>query len=327
MISVMPISPDNNDQGADGHEPAVDVEGGQDGRHAVGDDQDMPDMMPTGAESEQEADARRARIAERLGTEAEWEGIVAPPVPDDPAGFARPPRGERIRPVAKPVALSRREREFHELCHYPYASWCKRCVKGKATNDLHRKLKKHAWRESEPVVSGDFCFLGQSEENNTAPVFVMRDHRSRVTFAHVTQGKSTNKEVYSQYLTKSAVADLVALGHNRIILKTDQEPAMVALQECVKAASNVEMIIRNSPVGESQSNGVVEKAVRDIEDQVRTLKDAAESRMNIRIGVKSPLPAWLVEHAAWLYNNCVCSCVSVLVCSCVSVLVCECVSV
>ena len=58
------------------------------------------------------------------------------------------------------------------------------------------------------------------------------------------------------------------------------------------------------PVGESQSNGVVEKAVRDIEDQVRTLKDALEFRMSIRIGVKSPLLTWLVEHAAWLYNNC-----------------------
>ena len=150
------------------------------------------------------------------------------------------------------------------------------------------------------MVSGDFCFLGQSEENGTAPAFVMRDHRYRVTFAHVTQGKSTSKEVYSQYLTKAAVADLVALGHNRLILKTDQEPAMVALQECVKAASNSEIILRNSPVGESQSNGVVEKAIRDIEDQVRTLKDAAENRLNIRIGVKSPLLTWLVEHAAWL---------------------------
>jgi len=187
---------------------------------------------------------------------------------------------------------------------YSYANWCKHCVKEKATNDPHRKLKKHAWRESEPVVSGDFCFLGQSEENATAPVFVMRDHQSRVTFAHVTQGKSTSKEVYSQYLTKAAVADLVALGHNRLILKTDQEPDMVALQDCVKAASNSEIILRNSPVGESQSNGVVEKAVRDIEDQVGTLKDAAESRLNIRIGVKSPLLTWLVEHAAWLYNSC-----------------------
>ena len=58
------------------------------------------------------------------------------------------------------------------------------------------------------------------------------------------------------------------------------------------------MILRNSPVGESQSNGVVEKAVRDVEDQVRTLKDALECRMSIRLGIKSSLLAWPVEHAA-----------------------------
>ena len=153
---------------------------------------------------------------------------------------------------------------------------CEQRVKGTAVDDPHRKLKKHAWRESELVVSGDFCFLGKSEESGTAPVFVMRDHRSRVTFAHVTQGKSTSKEAYSEYLTKAAVADLAALGHKLLILETDQEPAMVALRECINAASNSKIFLGNSPVGLSQSNGVVEKAVRDIEDQIRTLKDALE---------------------------------------------------
>ena len=71
-----------------------------------------------------------------------------------------PPHGTRMRPVPKPVAPTRREREMHELWLHPYASWCKHCGKGKAMSDPHRKLKQHAWRESEPVASGDFCFLG-----------------------------------------------------------------------------------------------------------------------------------------------------------------------
>ena len=168
-------------------------------------DEAMAQFVPTGVESAQEAAVRRARIAERPGTEAEWEELVAsgeiaevPPIPEVPDEFARPPRGERVRPLPKPVAPTRRERELHELSHYPYVSWCRHCVKGKACNDPHRKLKNHAWRESEPVVSGDFCFFGQSEDNDTAPVFVLRDHRSRLTFAHVVQGKSTNRSVYSQ---------------------------------------------------------------------------------------------------------------------------------
>ena len=110
MISVMPIRPDENiDPGADGQGPPVDVEGSQDENAGVGGDGDMLDMVPTGAESAQEADARRTRIAERLGAKAEWEDAVASPVPEDLEGHVRPPRGERTCPVTKPVALTRRE--------------------------------------------------------------------------------------------------------------------------------------------------------------------------------------------------------------------------
>ena len=49
MISVMPISPDENvDSGADGQGPPVDVEGNQDENDGGGGDEDMPDTMPTG---------------------------------------------------------------------------------------------------------------------------------------------------------------------------------------------------------------------------------------------------------------------------------------
>ena len=175
-------------------------------------------------------------------------------------------------------------------------------MRGKAVNNPHRKLKRHADCKSEPIVSGDFCFLSQADDSSVAPVFVLRDHRSRVTFAHVTQGKSTNKEVYSQYLTKAVVEDMKALGHPKLVFKTDQEPAMVALQECVKVARDGETINQNSPVGESQSNGVVEKPVRDIEDEVRTLKDALETHIGARLKTKSPVMAWLVEHALSLIH-------------------------
>ena len=59
-------------------------------------------------------------------------------------------------------------------------------MKGKAISDPHRKRKTYARRESEPAASGDFSFQGQSGEQGTAPVFVLRDHSLRVTFTHVT---------------------------------------------------------------------------------------------------------------------------------------------
>ena len=62
-----------------------------------------------------------------------------------------------------------------------------------------------------------------------------------------------------------AVENLVQLGYKKILLKSDQEPALLALLREVKTASGIDVVIpENSPVGESQSNGTIERAVQSI---------------------------------------------------------------
>ena len=56
----------------------------------------------------------------------------------------------------------------------------------------------------------------------------------------------------------------------RIILKCDQESPIAAVQqEVVKNRPDVATVPRHSPVGESQSNGRVENAIRRVQEQVR----------------------------------------------------------
>ena len=52
--------------------------------------------------------------------------------------------------------------------------------------------------------------------------------------------------------------------------------------------------------GESQSNGMVERGIQDVGNQVRVLKDALESRIGTVIDSKSPILAWLISHAGTL---------------------------
>ena len=66
----------------------------------------------------------------------------------------------------------------------------------------------------------------------------------------------------------------------------------------------VRVLLENSPVAEHQSNGDVERANRDIEDQATTLKDALEERLGETIPPESTILPWLIEHSAWIYNNC-----------------------
>ena len=69
---------------------------------------------------------------------------------------------------------------------------------------------------------------------------------------------------------------LAKLGHNKVVLRSDQEPAIFDLIAGVFEARQDPTIPHNSPVGESQSNGFVERAVRTVKDQVRTLRLALQ---------------------------------------------------
>ena len=223
------------------------------------------------------------------------EPLVAPPppAPEGEGRRARMPRGtrpapQRIVPMKKPMEPSRLQRERHEMCHLPFASWCKHCVMARSLSSQHR-TKKHSDAKEVPVVSGDFCFMSREEQTGTHPVYVMRDHGTRKTFAHMVQGKSTADVEYSQYLVNAVLRDLDHPAHGKNVYETDQEPAMVALQERVRQARLQPTILETSPVEQFQSNGVVEKAVQEVEGVMRTLISALAERPNWRIPPNTPV--------------------------------------
>ena len=74
------------------------------------------------------------------------------------------------------------------------------------------------------------------------------------------------------------------LDKAKIVVRCDQEAAVTAILDRVKenqAANGIlESIVPEwSPVGSHQSNGAVERGVQAVEGQVRTLRDALESRI------------------------------------------------
>ena len=80
-------------------------------------------------------------------------------------------------------------------------------------------------------------------------------------------------------------------------MKSDNEPSIVALIKSVKDGWSGELMMEASPKKQSQSNGEVERAVQSVQGLARTLKDFLEQKSGLEIDPKSPLLAWLVEHA------------------------------
>jgi hypothetical protein len=62
-------------------------------------------------------------------------------------------------------------------------------------------------------------------------------------------------------------------------------------------------IVENSPVGSSASNGMVERAIRSVSQQVRVMKDGLEHKAKMIVGARHPLMPWIVEYAGHLLNR------------------------
>ena len=78
------------------------------------------------------------------------------------------------------------------------------------------------------------------------------------------------------------IADLDWLGLRRLVLKSDLEPAILALKQAVRESMpTVEFVREESSIEEHQSNDTVEVTVREIQKQVRVMKSALEESMKL----------------------------------------------
>ena len=226
--------------------------------------------------------------------------------------FGEGQEGKPMRGAKTPVKPSRQEVQDHNRCHIPFRTWCAHCMRGKAKASPHSGNRNT--EHGKPIVAIDYAFLGierggtreewamaeaEAIRQGHTPTLVMVDSQSKAIFAHAVNGKGVDDVACRQI-----VDDLDTLGYKEIVFKSDQEPAIVALGEIIKASWNGDMALEYSPVGESQSNGMVERGIQTWEGQVRTLKDALEARIDEEIPPDHPVLTWLVEHAATLVRRC-----------------------
>ena len=73
------------------------------------------------------------------------------------------------------------------------------------------------------------------------------------------------------HVVKAVVADLEGMGYREIVMKADQGPVKKALRLRVKRNWSGEVIPQYSPVGQSASNGGVEKAIQEVETQMKVM--------------------------------------------------------
>ena len=75
----------------------------------------------------------------------------------------------------------------------------------------------------------------------------------------------------AEWVPNRIIKDLDNIGYKdiKIQIKSDQEPAMVAVQEYIRHHRSAPSIPINSPVAESECNGRVENSIRRVKEKIR----------------------------------------------------------
>ena len=215
-----------------------------------------------------------------------------------------PKESAQAKVIRDPGLPTKQEIDEHNITHCPFRAWCPHCVAGKAKEDPHWRVAQEIKETGVPVVSSDYCFVGQDGEEGNAVILVTRDHRSRFTFSHQCPSKSCAGD---HWRVKRTEEDIQLLGYSTITYRVDNEPAILELQEKVRdlrtMRNGAQTLVDNTPPKHSKSAGPIEKGVQEVEEQIRTLKLALEERIQCRISITSLVFQWLVEYASVLINR------------------------
>ncbi len=107
------------------------------------------------------------------------------------------------------------------------------------------------------------------------PIIVEKNNKSKMMMAKVVPSKGAHE--YAVGVVRRFVEQTC---YNKVILRSDREPVILALKEAVRRETSVEIVMEVLSVASHQANGVGEKAVRSVPGQFRALKNALESTNN-----------------------------------------------
>ena len=215
---------------------------------------------------------------------------------------------EIVKTQPAPYLPTQSEIDDHEIDHIPYRSWCKACVEGRGREDGHFAVEYKS--RSVPTVGFDYLFVSKrgvfskkdwkaEDDERFMKVLVVKDFNSKAVFAHAVQRKGVDD---NRFAVDVLVGDIEWLGYSRIILRSDNEPAITALMSETMKAIKVQLVDQameeHPPPYDSQANGAIEVGVQIVRGMVRTWHTSLEERLGYRIPPNHPLMCWLVEHAA-----------------------------
>ena len=162
---------------------------------------------------------------------------------------------QRPKLPTRPYTPSAQEREEHEAGgHAVYRSWCEHCIAAKGQQNPHTA---DAEPGDLPELGFDYGYMSR-EQAKCQPIICARD---RKTVSHAaTYVKNKGKDPYALTFLVSWIK---GLGYKRLVCRSDNEPALLALLNLVSSClPEVEIVPKSNPEGDHQANGLAKIGVR-----------------------------------------------------------------
>ena len=108
-----------------------------------------------------------------------------------------------------------------------------------------------------------------------------------------------------QWLGRRVIAFMREAGYEveALVMKSDNEPALTKVVEEIgrlrAAIGGQGMVVENSPVYSSKSNGFIERTIQSVQALVRTWRSSLEAKLGVKLDVEHKEWPWLVETVGW----------------------------
>ena len=121
--------------------------------------------------------------------------------------------------------------------------------------------------------------------------------------AYAVEGKGVTSD---PWLPGKIADDLATVGMSgtHIAIKTDTENAIVDVRKAIAKCRDGTTAFDDARVGDSNSNGKIEKCVRELKGQIRTLRSALSEKISTNLDIDSPIMPWMIRHTAYIVTRC-----------------------
>ena len=202
----------------------------------------------------------------------------------------------RIRIPTGPVTPSAVERTLPKASgHALYRRWCRWCAAARAADEPHLREQKPETDEAGLRIEFDSAELEREEDRtlSTSSLNAFDDGSESLT------ATLFSTKAFSGYLAESTLAFVEVLGHNVVMLHSDQELVLVQLLKTVQRRRFERTSVRHGPKTSHQSQSKNENVNQVINGVCWSMWLPLENLLREKLSKDSILLAWLIRHAAW----------------------------